>query len=351
VIGMVIAVRTPAMKLAIPVMLAAVLGCGSKKERSGSSSSDQLPESDKKPVTAELFGKSVAPFGVLSKLKWGMSEVDAKAAAPELFTKKCGYDGWCTVRDAQLADVSYSIGFDKNKRVLDHMSVSLKASAKAMLATAWGASKDAKDSIGRARTYWFDPVGGWRAYSEAGFDPQDLSVDLHAYLPAAKLLGDGPDALGFAPQGVIGATVAELRTRFPTTIVEETQAEAQANQKGASKLAGQDLDKALGPAKAEVFLELAPTEWEEFWTRVNFYWGKDGKVRDAYFDLKYEGYGPARDELHALIEKKWGKGQDFTRYGETATLYGTKAPFAVVKDDTIMHAWNVRIVDTKPEPN
>ncbi|MCE9578164.1 MAG: hypothetical protein K8W52_33875 [Deltaproteobacteria bacterium] len=330
---------------------ALITGCGKKdassSDKPGSGSGDTgsgapgKPAKPTAPITAEFFGKTVAPPGDLAKLSIGMAEADARAAAPALFPKPKG--------DYQLSDgpfvgVNFGVGLNKDSKKVSRLTISLPpaANAKAMLESAWGKGKDAKDSIDKPRTYWFDPATGWRAHLEQGFG-DDMSLEFDKYLPVTALLGEGPDTIGFAPQGILGATVDELRTRFPTTIVETDAAKAAADQKKVGDFAGKDVAKELGEAKPSVRLDLLPTEWESYWTRIQIDFTDDKKVEDVWFDIPYEAYGPAKDELKALLEKKWGTPTEGKDLGDTIWIYRAAAPSVVVEDDTISKAWNVRI--------
>ncbi len=341
-----------AFAAALGATLVASAGCGKKDgapDKSDKTVDDRARAHDdqpaaKKPLVADFFGKTVAPPGALAKLKWGMPGADARKAAPELF--KPG-DGYALVDDATYDKVSYGVEIDKDKKIVSRMEISIPDTAKGLVAAAWGAGKDAKDSIDKPRTYWFDATAGWRAYLAENY-PGTLSLEFMPYLPAAKLLGDGADTLGFAPQGILGANIADLRTRFAATLVETDAAQAAAEQKKVGDFAGKDLDKELGAAKPSVRLDLAPTEWGEYWTRIQIEWSDDGKVEDVWFDLPYEAYAPAKAEIRALLEKKWGAPTEGTYLAEKVLIFHDKAPRVIVTDDTISHAWNVRVTSKVP---
>ena len=338
------------MKLRVIVLASVLAACGSKKEGAPAPASGSSAEpAPKQKLTADFFGKKIAPPGLLAKVAWGSPVADARKAAPSFWSKDTQPDAdYVGADDPAIADVHYGLGFDKDSKKVSRMNLSAPVAAGALVTAAWGPGKEAVDSIGKPRTYWFDAATGWRAYLEQGFG-DDISLELHPYLPAAKLLGDGPDTLGFAPQGILGATVADLRTRFADTIVERTAAQESADQKKAGDFVGKDLDKELGPATADVRLDLPPTEWEDFWTRIQISWTDDGKVEDVWFDLPYEAYKPAKDEIFALITKKWGAGKPIKFLGEDALLFRDQPPFAIVTDDQISHAWNVRVTTKKPD--
>jgi hypothetical protein len=340
------------MKLRSILIVVALAGCGKGDKKaapdqtaSGSSEASAAPA--KKPLTADFFGKKVAPPGALASIAFGSSVDDAKKAAPQIFAKPS--DAYFLVDDPAIDHVSYGVMIDKDTKKVSGLAVTVPGEAKAMLASAWGAGKDAKDSIDKPYTAWFDPAAGWRATAEPGFDPKDLKLDFHPYLPAAKLLGEGAESLGFAPQGILGATIADLRTRFGAALVEVNAQQAAAEQKKVGDFVGSDVSKDLGAAKPEARLSLPPTEWDEFETRVQINWTDDGKVDDVWFDLPYESYAPAKDELLALIKQKWGEPKDGEYLGDKALLFRDKPPFIAVVDDTIGHAWTVHVFATKPE--
>jgi hypothetical protein len=327
-------------------LVAALLAGCDKKDSSGQPTKrDETKETakQKQALSAAFFGKSVTPPGELAKLKWGSTEAEARAAAPALFTKPD--------KDFQLADdpnlenITYGVGLDKETKKLSRMYVQLKPDAAALVAQAWGPGKDAKDSIGRDRMYWFDAAGGWRAYTEKGFG-EDLNLELHPYIPATKLLGEGPDTLGFAPQGIVGATLDEVRARFAGQVVETDAAKAAEEQKKVGNFVGKDLQKELGPAQANVRLELPPTEWEQYWTRIHMHWSKDGKVETVWFGIPYGPHAAAKDEIRALLDKKWGapkEEKEFGKFGDPIFVYRAKDPRITVKDDTISKAWDVKL--------
>jgi hypothetical protein len=320
-------------------------GCDKKESSDKATKREDTQETAKakQPLTAAFFGKTVAPVGALAKLKWGSAEAEARAAAPELFPKPD--------KDFQLADdaaidkLTYGVGVDKETKKLSRMYVQLSPEGAPLVAQAWGPGKDAKDTIGRPRTYWFDAASGWRAYTEKGFG-DDTNLEFSPYLPAAKLLGEGPETLGFAPQGILGATLEEVRTRFGALVVETDAAKAAEQQKQVGNFVGKDLAKEVGAARPSVRLDLPPTEWEQYWTRIHTHWTKDGKVETVWFSIPYGPYAPAKDEIRALFDKKWGAPKEEKEFGKTGDpiwVYRAKAPRIIVKDDTISHGWQVRL--------
>jgi len=324
------------------LLASAILATGCSKKHGDDSSGkavEPAAAAAKKPLDAAFFGKKVAPVGLLAKVAWGSTENEVKTAAPGLF----GKDGKPHLAPDEAVDqVSYSLDLDKESKTVHGLYAEVPKSAPALIDAAWGVGKDGKDTIGKPLRFWFDPATGWRAYTEAGFG-DSLYLQFQKYIPAAALLGDGPDTLGFAPQGILGATIADLSARYADTLVVTDAAKAAAEQKQVSNMAGRDLAKELGEAKPSVRLDLPPTEWGRFFTRIQIDWSDDGKVADVWFDLPYEAYGPAKDEIKALLDKKWGAPTEGEQYGKKRWIYRAASPSVIVEDDTISKAWNVRI--------
>ena len=327
----------------VVVASALLAGCGKKKEDGDKASASAVKEATpSKALTAEFFGTKPAPVGLLAKLPWGTPRAEVKTKMPEFFREE---DKTKLLSDPTIKDVTYGIDFNKDTKTLDRMYVQLPKAAKATIESAWGPGKEGKDSIDRPRTYWFDAEGGWRAHLEQGFG-EEVNVVFYRYQAAAKMLGEGPDGFGFASQPIVGATIEDLRANFKDSLVEETDEEAQKKQAEVSKFAGQDLEKKLGKASANARLELPPTEWEDFWTRVHFHWSDDGKVSTFWFKLPFEAYEPAKAELKAMFDKKWGTPKEAKEYGSTGDLiyiYRDKDPRITVKEDTISKGWDVKV--------
>ncbi|HEY4056114.1 MAG TPA: hypothetical protein VGM39_05870, partial [Kofleriaceae bacterium] len=180
--------------------------CSDKKGSSSSESKSEKgaaakPQRGTKPIAVEVFGKKPAPFGPLTKLTLKQSGDDARKAAPELFSKPDSSGE--IVASPEYAELSFATSIDKKTNKLDRIYAQIPKSAVPLVSQAWGKGIDAKDSIGRARTVWFDPDTGWRVSLEEGFG-ESLNLNFDRYLPAAKLLGpEKGDKLGFAPDGLL----------------------------------------------------------------------------------------------------------------------------------------------------
>ncbi len=255
------------------------------------------------PLTAAFFGKAVAPPGPLAQLAIGQPEEEARKAAPALF--EAGSRAFHTTSTTGVKGVlSYLVWVDHRQKVV-RLSAELAGTSKPaeLLAQAWGPGQDAKEETDRARTCWFDAATGWRACLDARMGA-DRMLNVDRFLPTSALLGEGADTIGFAPQGILGATVDELRTRFGASVI---------------------------GAEPDVRLSLPPTEWGGFGTDVDLAWAS-AKVETVRVSIPYWQAPSAKDAQKALFDKKWGAPRDGTFEGHAALIYRDKEPTVVVSD-------------------
>jgi hypothetical protein len=266
----------------------------------------------------------------------------AIAAAPALLPEKTAKD-YQTSPIPGIEGADFAVGLDDDtKTKIDRLAITgLPATTPQLLAQAWGPGKDAKDSIDRARTYWFDPATGWRAYAEVSYG-DEYNIEFHNYIPYTKLLGDAPDVIAFAPQGLVGKTIDELRANHKDTIVETTAEQEAQKRKDLEKFAGEKLDE-LGATRADARLDLPPTEWEAYWTRIGFHWSDKNTILAVWISIPFQAHPAAKDEIFAFFKKKWGEPKEFEDLGEKAFEFRKENPRIVVKEDTITHAWKIEL--------
>ena len=319
------------LTLGLAVALAiAALGC--KKEAAPAAAGDKAVA--KKPLKELIAGKKPSLVGPFGKLKFGMKEDEAKAAVPELFVKSYG------MRSEEYEGVSFSTYFPKDSGTLETMRVQLpKPGARETLVAAWGPAIDATE-YGKAQSYWFNAEDGIRACLKEGFG-EDMDLELRAYLPAAKLIGDAKGTFGFETKPLLGATAADLKATFPVAFGSHDEKQAAEERKKIEKLAGQDLG-ALGKAHASVWLALLPPEWGSSFTRVNVDFDEAGKVNRYRFGVAYELHPAARDEALKLLEVKLGKPKEGEDLGRKVFVY-SDSPKIVSGDDDIVHAVEVTV--------
>ncbi len=319
-----------------------------KKEEAPAAGEKAEGEADKKAPekkkTLEGFFTSKAPElqGPHAKLKFGMTEEEAKAAAPEMFEGK--YPG---VDSAEYEGVSFDAYFPKKTGKLQSLTVKLpKAGALDALKAAWGEPKEGED-LGKKQQHWFNAEAGVRAVLKDGFG-EDMDLVLTPYVPAAQLIGaDKGVPFGFEKdQAILGATDEQLKTAFAAYYVATSKEEAEKQRKAIEKMAEKDLS-ALGAAKPSVHLDLPPTEWGSYWTRVNVTWSDDGKVERYRFGVDYEPHPAAKDEILGLLKAKFGEPTEGEKYGRKFLQFSA-TPSVKVEDNTISKSIDVTVEPGAP---
>jgi len=294
----------------------------------------------KQPVSAALFGARVAPPPALAKVRIGMPVDEARRTAPELFGKDDKDKVYVLSEALGWTDVTYGLHIDDEKRTIKSLAINLPAAGRDAVIAAWGAGTNGVDAAGKPRLYWFDPAAGWRAHLEEGFG--GWSLFFFRYLPVAQLLGEGPETLGFAPKGLLGLTLDEVRQRYRDVLVERDAAKAAQDRKKLEGIAGEKVDE-LDAAQPSAHLELPPTEWASFFTTIHWHWSDDGKVETIYFGLPFAAHPPAKGEILALLERKWGKPRPIDDYGRKKLLFRKESPRVTAEEDAANHEWNVEM--------
>jgi hypothetical protein len=258
-------------------------------------------------LTAAFFGAHVAPPGELAKLHIGMKVLDARQVAPAPVSVRSGID-------TGVDGVRQFVAIDDKLGTVRSIYLNLPKDAPDVIAEAWGASQTATDLVGKSVLVWHDPATGWRAtLREALGYSFDLAFD--NYMPAGKLLGETADGLDALPSPVLGKTVEEVKKAY----------------KDAATVQGHD-----------VTIQLLPTEWDRFWTRVSV-GVSAGKVHELSFALPYKPHPEARDELYALFTHKWGEPQEIEDEGQAVLLFREADPRVEVRDDVVHGAWRFEL--------
>lgn len=257
-----------------------------------------------RPLAADWFGKTPVPPGSYAKLKVGMPAAEAATVlGDKLPTEK--------YVDAGPDDVSI-IAQTSKEGFVTSVRLMTPADAKPLLEKAWGPGLVAKDSIDKPLTVWLDEATGWRATWEDQpiGDSGSLSFDNYLSLPA--LIGAGPaDFAALAPAG-IGATADELAKAYGAMWNAE--------------------DKAI---------DLRPTAWGSMWTRVHVDFDDAGKAVAFRFGIPYEGHAPAKDQILAALEARFGKPTPVEDLGRTYLVFRDAAPKIMARDETITGEWEI----------
>jgi len=259
-------------------------------------------------TTAAVFGKTVGPFGKVAKLKLGMTEADAKAAAPELF----GASGPQKVSSPEEAlDYTLVIEFGRLVRI-DIESTSLENLEK-LVAEAWGPGTQGKTISGGDQVFWFSPA----THTRARADSSDL--ELAEYLPLEELLGPDKATIAALPKPVVGASLEDLQ---------------------------RDYGAQMKPDEKLKHIYLPPAEWDREHVSVFvLYSERKKKVTNYQFRIDDEGHPPAKEASLAVFKKKWGEPKLLKSYGsERETMvFHSKNPLIEIDREVDNKAWQVRV--------
>jgi hypothetical protein len=203
------------MKIWIAIALVAA-ACGSKKEDapkatgSGSSASAGSGSAEQKVNEADLFtGSTVTLPPPANKLKLGMTEADAKAAAPELFAQKYGYEVPGTKVNYTATKIVVQIEKGKVYNIRAELTESADQ-AKEWLSKKWGQPVERKSSIGTPEYYW---TGNGMM---AKLEPQATKAGLYfsRIMQRDALLGADPKHLGFEATPLVGTAKDDALKAF-----------------------------------------------------------------------------------------------------------------------------------------
>ncbi len=197
------------------VSVAALVACNSKKDGDAAKPAALATE---KPAVAEtpkvvtgesLFtGTTAALPTPAAKLHLGMTEAEAKAAAPELFKDKYVYAVPNTLDPSKHDSVRLAMQLRKNW--LWNLRIDLLDSqdvAKAYLTKKWGEPIARKSSIGTPEYYWNAPATGLRAELEQVATKS--AVDFTGMMKRDDLLGADPKHFAFDVPTLLGATAED----------------------------------------------------------------------------------------------------------------------------------------------
>jgi hypothetical protein len=203
--------------------------CGSKKEdapkAAAGSGSAPTPAAgsgsgEHKVAEADLFtGTSVTLPTPAAKLKFGMTEAEAKAAAPELFAQKYGYEVPGTKVNYAATKIATQIDNDRLWNIRAELTES-QDQAKDWLAKKWGPPVEHKNSIGTPQYFWSS--NGMQAKLEQ--QATKSAVYFQPMMPREQLLGSDPKHLGVELIPLIGASPDDVKKAYAAyTIVPAPQ--------------------------------------------------------------------------------------------------------------------------------
>ncbi|MGE5184202.1 MAG: hypothetical protein ACM31C_19165 [Acidobacteriota bacterium] len=296
--------------LATILLFTSIVACGKKHDDTAApapaaatteSPAKEAPAAPaaKQPLTAALFGKTVAPPGPLAKLQFGMSD---KAAQQQLEAANTANT---------LEGVHWWLGIPRNEGKLDDVLVEFPTAKRGVVAEAWGPGKDT-DRGGKPVTVWFNPDTGVRA--TLGDDGDHSTLRFEPYTPLAKLLGDGPQ-IAMLAKPLTKLSLADAAKAYP------------------------DL------ADKDGHLWLPPTEWEFGGGTPLSPYPIEGPIQSVAFSIPYrKGDASSKAEVMAAIEKKWGKVKAVDELDPKTKIYSKAKPHVEVYEDSYSaNAVNVRV--------
>lgn len=283
-----------------------VSACGSKKtETTEKAEPTATPAAKPKaPITAALFGKTVAPPGVLGTLKRGMPSDEAETTLGK------------ANEASEIEGIHWWMGLPKDGK-LDDILVEFPAAKKGVVAEAWGAGQDT-DRGGHPVTVWFNPETGIRA--ALSDDGKEATLRFEEYTPLKKLLGEGP-AVAALSKPIVGLTQAELGKAYP-------------------ELADKD-----------GHLSLPSTEWE-FGSGITVSpYPLEGPIESVAFSIPYKkGDDASKAELLATLEAKWGKVKEKDPLDAKNLIFNSANPrIEVYESEYSRDTLTVRISEPKPK--
>ncbi len=327
--------RSIAAALALPLLIA-LPACGDKKKDEETKKEDEKPKVEKKEISTLFTGDKVTippPFG---ELKLGMTLDESKGKAPGMADNG-------DIRTEEYPEVWFKADFDDDTKKLTRVYLNLPKDEAVKLMTAqWGEPKKGEE-LGKQILWWFNPDGEIRVALSDSYTEGEAHIEFTHYLPVEKFLGAEGPTLAFEKDApLLGLTAADLESKYATWIKKESAEDAAKKQEDIKKLAGEEAGALLGKPKASIDLEYPPTEWGHYWTPVHFMWSDDGKINRVWFSIEFEPHPAAKDEIFALLEKKWGEPKEEEEYGDKIFVF-SEEPFIKVEEDTISNAWGIYI--------
>lgn len=322
--------------LLLSLALAGIVGgCDPTAEPASSETKTDKPPAPVEKDPKELFATKVPELpGPLAKLKFGMTEEEVKKAAPEL------EDGYSKSKEFKETWLGYYVPDDKKK--LQSVRVVVEAEGvelEKLLVAAWGEPKRGTE-LDKPKLFWFNPEKELRATMSLGYG-KEKEVQFEPYLPAKKLLGEGKEKLGFETTPLLGSSYADLQKNYAQYLEVLTKEQAEKQRANIEKMMGKKLD-VLGDAVASTNIDLLPTEFGNNFTRVNPTIENDKIVRFRV-GIDHEPFPPAKDEIFAMLEAKWGKPIEEEKYGRKQFVFNAAAPRVVVEDDDISKKWDIEV--------
>ena len=327
--------RTLALILALPLTLTLGTACDKGKSDEDKKAETEEPKIEQKDPTTLFTGDKVTMPEVYGGLKIGMTKDEAKAAFP-------GLPDDDPIKPPEYEGMWFTTDFDDDTGELTRVYFSMKKEGALEAAKAkWGEPKEGTD-LDRKVQWWFNPEANLRASIMDSFSEGEVTVEFTEYWPVTQLLGEGPEIAFEKDAPLLGLTVADLDAKYPKWVKKESEEEAAKTQEQIAAMAGEEAKALMGKPTASVDLEYPPTEWGKYWTPVHLSWSDEGKIERFWFGIDFEPHPPAKDEIMALLKKKWGEPKEEEKYGDKLYVFG-EDPRIEVKEDTISNKWDISV--------
>lgn len=300
-------------------LVATIAGCGKKgddgKGGAGGSGSTSATTAQKKSLKDLFTTKKPAQIGPLAQVKLGSTEAEAKKAAPKLM-ELGGVQ-------SDIDNVWFSVFAMDDKVMYETMSMP-KVGALDTVKAAWGEPVKGKDEIMNApQYYWFNPEDGIRAKLGDSLDKDSMQLQIDAYQPVAKQIGDsGPPFAFEKKKALLGATPDEIKKAYG------------------------DLAKSTGGDGTDIHLELPPNEYGSFNTWVSLMFDA-GKVTQYTIKFDYGPYPAFKDDALKQIKKQLGEPKMEKDFLDKPVMAFKDSPKVILSDDDISKAWSLEV--SKPE--
>jgi hypothetical protein len=259
-------------------LLVVAVACSKEKEKKAEGARQVA-----KPIDAalkspgDLFtGTKVTMPEHVAKIRYGMPEADAKAAHPDVFAAKYGYEV------PGFDGVETTVQIEGGRVYQTYMKIDTpQDKMKELIAAKWGPPTwETKNSIGAPEIYWDNTDDGLRLHLERYADTGSM-VRFDPVMSADAALGSDPKTFGFEKIPLIGATQEDVMKAYDIYRPTPRKDDPSSITFSTHKIAGTD---------SAVYLDL----------RV-----KDGKITGYHVSFPPQ----LHDKLMPRLEQMFGKGK------------------------------------------
>jgi hypothetical protein len=137
-----------------------------------------------------------------------------------------------------------------------------------------------------------------------------------------------------------------LRSRYGDLLVQRDAAAAGEQRKDLENLV--DGAEALPPPAASVYIDLPPTEWEDYWTRVDLMFDDDGHVRRYWLSLGWGAHPEAKSKMFDHLVAKLGEPKrSEDALGDESFVFPSER-HVELKSDPLTKGWTIAVSASAP---